>query len=358
MRAACCLPSVSPANHQPAAHLAAREAVLRKLSNPLPGAEPRDNHRPINIRAAHDRWRLIDALAARFPQITLEEWEHRCDAGRILNAMGTVCGKEYQVRAGEQLSQVFPLEIEPPVATNIRVFHEDDALVVVRKPAPLPMHPSGRFHRNTLQHLLNLAYAPQSLWPVHRLDANTTGLVLFARTRDCCRALQDQFLAGTVEKHYIVRVIGHPPQDVFFSVAPISTQPQTLGTHAIDMITGQPARTDFRVIERCSDGTALIEAVLGTGRTNQIRLHLWHLGYAVVGDPAYLSDHRIGDRQTLSVDAPPLQLHAWRLAFRHPLSGIGMRFETERPVWAQVGVQPSSSSSSKQSAQQSSLQKR
>jgi RluA family pseudouridine synthase len=314
--------------------LAEREAVLRQVTNPLPGSLPMDNRRPVNIRAAHDRWRLLDVLRARFPQIAPDEWAQRCDAGRFVNTAGGVLGKDHVVRAGEQLLQLFPLEIEPPVATDIRVLHEDEALVVVRKPAPLPMHPSGRFRRNTLQHLLNLVYAPEGLLPVHRLDANTTGLVLFARTRHCCRVLQRQFLDGSVDKHYLVRVLGHPPRDAFFCAAPISPLPGVLGTHSIDEASGQHARTDFRVLERRADGTSLLEAVLGTGRTNQIRLHLWHMGHAVVGDPAYLADHLLGDRQTLAPDAPPLQLHAWQLSFLHPVSGAAMRFETERPQWA------------------------
>ncbi len=352
-----CGPGVIAATQPSAEHLAAREAMLRRVSNPLPGALPQDNRRPLNIQAVHDRWRLLDVLGERFPQVSLHEWARRCDAGRLISAQGRVCGKDHQVRAGEQLSQMFPLEVEPPVATDIGVLHEDEALVVVRKPAPLPMHPSGRFHRNTLQHLLHLAYAPQRLWPVHRLDANTTGLVMFARSRPACRALQAQFLVGGVEKRYLVRVLGHPPQDEFCADARISTRPQALGTHSIDRVSGQCARTDFRVIERRADGTALLEAVLGTGRTNQIRLHLWDLGHAVVGDPAYLADHRLGDRQTLAVEAAPLELQAWRLGFRHPTHGVAMVFETAWPEWALAGSQVSSSSQS-QPTQQSSLQKR
>ena len=328
-------------------HIAARQAALQRVSNPLPGSLPRENRRPVNIRAAHDRWQLLDVLIARFPQVAPGEWAHRCDTGRFINTAGTIRGKDHRVRAGEQILQIFPLDIEPPVATDIRVLHEDDALVVVHKPAPLPMHPSGRFHRNTLQHLLNLAYAPEVLRPVHRLDANTTGLVILAKTRDGCRLLQRQFLAGTVDKRYLVRVIGHPPQDSFFSVAPISSIPQALGTHSIDEPSGRHARTDFHVCERRTDGTSLLEAVLGTGRTNQIRLHLWHLGYPVMGDPAYLADKQLGDTQTLAPAAPPLLLHAWRLSFHHPLSGEPLNFSTERPPWAaSQEVQPSSSSAS------------
>jgi RluA family pseudouridine synthase len=318
-----------------AERIATREAKLRAVCDPLPGSLLQENRRPVNIPASHDKRPLLEVLIDLFPQISPSEWEERCDAGRFMNYGGVVRGKEHIVRAGERVVQIFPPDIEPPVATDIRVIYEDESLIVVKKPAPLPMHASGRFHRNTLQHLMNLACEPPHIpRPVHRLDANTTGIVLFARTRHFCRLLQRQFIEGKVEKVYLVRVTGHPEADVFFSDAPISAEPGMLGTHAVDEDDGQTSRTDFKVIDRRADGTALLEAVLGTGRTNQIRIHLWHLGYPVVGDPAYLPDGLIGDTQTLDVDAQPLQLHAWKLSFAHPRTSETMRFETERPDWA------------------------
>ncbi|MES2922410.1 MAG: sulfurtransferase [Verrucomicrobiota bacterium] len=309
------------------------EAIFR-ASHPLPGSMPLENRRPINIPAAHDGRMLLEVLIDIFPQMPPAEWEARCDAGRFVNYGGTVRGKDHRVRGGERVIQIFPPDVEPPVSADIRVLYEDEAIMVIHKPAPLPMHASGRFHRNTLQHILNLACAPKYPRPVHRLDANTTGVVLFARTRHFCRLLQRQFLEGSVDKRYLVRAIGHPEQDAFFSEARISAEPDVLGTRGIDDIDGLPSRTDFQVIERCADGTTLLEAKLGTGRTNQIRVHLWQLGYPVAGDPAYLPDHRIGDTQTLDPGSPPLQLHAWKLSFQHPLSGDMMTFETERPVWS------------------------
>jgi RluA family pseudouridine synthase len=307
---------------------------IARVSDPLPGSIPRENRRPVNIPAALDGRTLLEALAGLFPQVDPAEWEARCEAGRFVNYGGSVRGKDHIVRGGERVVQIFPPDVEPPVSAEIRVLHEDEAVLVVHKPAPLPMHASGRFHRNTLQHLLNLVYAPKYPRPVHRLDSNTTGLVLFARTRHFCRLLQRQFLEGLVDKRYLVRAIGHPPEDVFFSEAPISAEPDVMGTRVVDESEGLPSRTDFTVLERCADGTTLLEARLGTGRTNQIRVHLWQLGFPVAGDPSYLPDGRTGDTQTLAPGAPPLQLHAWKLTFRHPRTGETMDFETARPGWA------------------------
>ena len=88
------------------------------------------------------------------------------------------------------------------------------------------------------------------------------------------------------------------------------------------------------MLARLADGTSLVEAKLTTGRTNQIRVHLWEMGWPVVGDPAYLPDRKIGDTQTLTPDDPPLQLHSWKLGFDHPATGARMTFETARPAWA------------------------
>ncbi len=334
VRSGCCVAAVSVDLPFSSERLAAREQAIRRVSHPLPGSVPLENRRPVNVRAVHDRWRLFDMLIDRFPQVSRAEWQARCDAGRFVHSAGDVRGKDDRVRAGEQVLQIFPLEVEPRVATDIRILYEDAALIVVGKPAPLPMHPSGRFRRNTLQHLLNLAYAPVTVRPVHRLDANTTGLVLLGKTRECCRLMQRQWMVGAVEKAYLVRVAGHPVDDVFFSDARISARPSVLGTTFIDEAGGRVSRTDFQVVERRDDGTSLLEARLGTGRTNQIRVHLWDLGHPVVGDPAYLAERLLGDTQTLDVDAPPLQLHAWSLAFCHPFSGERLHFTAVRPTWA------------------------
>jgi RluA family pseudouridine synthase len=309
------------------------ENQIARVTTPLPGAEARENRRPVNVPAACDGLTLLEALVRIFPQIPAAEWAARCDAGRFASYGGAVRGRDHRVRGGERILQVFPPAAEPAVAADIRILHEDEAIVIVNKPAPLPMHASGRFHRNTLQHILNEVYAPKYPRPAHRLDANTTGLVAFARTRRYCRLLQREFLEGRVAKIYLVRALGHPAEDGFFSEAPVSKGPATLGTREIDEDDGLAARTDFRVIERCADGTSLLEATLGTGRTNQIRLHLWDLGMPVAGDPAYLPDGKIGGTQTLEAGAPPLQLHAWKLSFRHPRTGETVCFEAPPPAW-------------------------
>jgi RluA family pseudouridine synthase len=243
---------------------------------------------------------------------------------------------QHCVHVGERYLHLLPATTEPDVNANIRILHEDESIIVVQKPAPLPLHPSGRFNRNTLQSILHTVYHPQKPRPAHRLDANTTGLVVFTRTQHFARRLQPQFAEGKVEKRYLVRVQGHPMSDTFSCDAPISTEPGEVGNREVDEKDGLPSRTEFTTLHRFADGTALLEARPLTGRTNQIRVHLWELGFPVCGDQVYLPARQIGTTQTLSLNDPPLCLHAWRLSFIHPLTQQFVTFDAERPTWANI----------------------
>jgi RluA family pseudouridine synthase len=252
----------------------------------------------------------------------------------MLNETGQAALAGQVVRAGQRYLHSVPAVIEPDVNMRIEVLHEDEAIVVLNKPAPLPMHPGGRFYRNTLQHALDTVYAPQKPRPSHRLDANTTGVVVVARTRHFAGHIQPQFARAEVQKVYLVRVSGHPVWDELVCEAPISNDAGKLGSRTVAVESGLPARTGFRVQQRFDDGTALLEARPATGRTNQIRIHLAHLGLPVRGDPAYLVGSTLGESQTLDVDAPPLCLHAWSISFRHPLDDQMVTFTAPAPAWA------------------------
>jgi RluA family pseudouridine synthase len=318
-----------PEPEKMAERIAAAQAKIDTVCEVLPGSVPLENRRPLNVAAKYDRWTLGDVLADQFPQIPSEEWARRGAERRFVSYGGKTRGMDHLVRAGERILQIFPPDVEPEVAKGIRVVWDDEAVVVIEKPAPLPMHASGRYHRNTLQHLLNQVYEPKFLRPAHRLDANTRGLVLFARTRHYCRLLQRQFLEGTVEKIYRARVLGAPHWDEKTCESSISAEPIGPGARVVDE-DGLAARTDFRVIERLADGTALLEARLGSGRTNQIRIHLWEMDMPIIGDPTYLPGRKMGDKQTLDMSDAPMELEAWKLVFTHPLTGERMRFENTK----------------------------
>lgn len=309
-----------------------RHAALLQAATPLPGSLPYDLERPLHVPAACDHFTLLDMLCHIMPHLGREHWLRLCDEGRMTTKDGIPVGAQHPVRAGEHYVHHTPAVREPDVCADLRVLHEDEAILVLHKPAPLPMHEGGRYCRNTLQYLINAVWKPLRPRSIHRLDANTTGVVLLAKTQHFARLLAPQFERGEVEKVYLARVQGHPAMDAFQCDAPVGTEAGRHGSRGIDE-DGQAALTEFRVLKRDADGSALLEARPRTGRTNQIRLHLRHLGHPIVGDSTYLAEGGIGETQTHALSDPPLCLHAWRLTFTHPLTKQRATFEAQQPAW-------------------------
>ncbi len=310
-----------------------RHEAIRRAATPLPGSVPYDHERPVHVPAACDHQTVLDVLCHVMPHIGREVWLGAAEAGRLTDKQGRPVAADHVVRAGEHYIHHTPAQCEPEVNADIRVLFEDEALLVLNKPAPLPMHVGGRFNRNTLQFMLDAVWHPLRPRTAHRLDANTTGVVVLCKTRHFASLVQPQFERGEIEKVYLARVQGHPPQDAFVCDAPVSAEAGKLGGRRVDEA-GLEARTEFHVMKRDADGTALLEARPITGRTNQIRIHLWHLGFPIVGDAAYLAGGQVGETQTLAVADPPLCLHAWKITFTHPLSKERVMHEAEPPAWA------------------------
>ncbi len=309
-----------------------REAAIRGLAATQPGSTAYDNTRKIYVPRRFVGMSLIDFLNAWHPPTPREQWVQWIEAGQ-LSSEGQVASAEQIVREGQCIEQKMQGTIEPQINADIRLIHEDEFIVVVNKPAPLPVHPSGRYNRNTLSHLMKDAYPRQKLRVAHRLDANTSGVVVLCRTYHAARLVQPQFSAGDVDKVYYARVHGHPDWDSLECNASVSALPQPGGIRAVDVADGQNACTRFQVVRRDCDGTSIIKATPLTGRTHQIRIHLWHLGHAIVGDPLYLSHRAIGSAHTLNLEDRSMCLHAARIEFVHPQSGQRTAFEAPLPEW-------------------------
>ena len=157
--------------------------------------------------------------------------------------------------------------------------------------------------------------------------------MLTARTKRFASLLQNQFFNGEVEKTYLAKILGHPKEDEFRCDLRISEDTVGVGARTA-CENGKEALTIFKVLRRNADGTSLVEAKPITGRTNQIRIHLWELGFPIVGDPLYLPDRKLGTIQTGTPDDSPLCLHAKGIAFHHPVTKAYMRFEGSNPNWA------------------------
>jgi len=309
-----------------------RQQSINKFANPLPGSTPYDNVREIHVPGRFENFALIDFLDAWHPPTGRAQWlAWLADSSITMNEQ--MVAPERTVHGGECFVQHMPNTVEPDVNAAITLLHEDELLVVVNKPAPMPSHASGRFNRNTLDYIVGAAYRPEKLRIAHRLDANTTGLVVFCRKHAASRYVQPQFTQQTVEKVYIARAHGHPTWETTTCDAPIATEPGPHGIRSVDAA-GQPAVTEFKVIKRLADGTSLLEVYPRTGRTNQIRIHLSHLSHSIVGDPLYLPDSQYGKIPTLSDDAPAMCLHAWKLSLNHPQDRRRVTYTAPLPQWA------------------------
>jgi len=318
--------------------IANRHRQIQAATTPLPGSLPYDNYRPVHVASQYEGWDLVSFLAATAVGVGRDRWAAEVSQSNLFFE-GEVVNATRRVTAGEKYEHLQKDLTEPDVNPNIEILYEDTEMVVVNKPAPLPMHPGGRYNRNTLKSIMQSVYAPEQLRHAHRLDANTTGVVLFSRTRRIAKRLQTQFaLEGDhqrVNKTYLVRIAGHPAEGHFECDAAIAKDASPAGARLLTPA-GRASRTEFETVRLLDDGTALVIARPITGRTNQIRLHLWSLGMPVVGDPSYLADGQVSKRQALEPGEPPMCLHAWRIAVTHPGSAERVEFEAPLPEWARL----------------------
>lgn len=160
--------------------------------DPLPGAGPYSSHRRMRVRERFDGMTLVDFLLAFHPPTEKRRWIEWITAGDIcIDSQVVDVGRI--VCAGDQYVHTLHNVCEPDVAPEIGVLHEDDSIIVVDKPAPLPVHPSGRFNRNTLLFLLQSVYGGDKLRMAHRLDANTSGVIVVCRSAEAATSIQTQF---------------------------------------------------------------------------------------------------------------------------------------------------------------------
>ncbi len=273
---------------------------------------------------------LLDYLCARFPYHQRTRWQQEIDAGNVLVA-GEPAHAATRLRHRQRVAYLRP-DPEPWVDDRIATLHEDAHVLAVDKPAHLPMHADGPFRRSTLVNLLQTRRQEPSLGPCHRLDRETSGVVLLARRPDSRQLLQREFEAGGVKKSYFAVVRGVVAADFEVDAAvgrnrtSVVALRRACGDAAAD---GKPAYTRFQVVERGRVNT-LLRALPKTGRTHQIRAHLEHVGHPIVGDKLYgrsdeeylafvESAKRTADARCWRDGGPSRQLlHASSLTFPHP----------------------------------------
>jgi len=293
---------------------------------------PGENLAPIEARCSPELAgkRLDLALALLFPRYSRSRLQDWIKAGFLLLDGAPVTDIRRKLKGYE----TFLLNPQPeaqdlpaaPEAIPLTICYQDAHLLVIDKPAGLVVHPgSGNWHGTLLNALLHhdpmLSQIPRA-GIVHRLDKETSGLLVVARTLTAQTHLIRQLQARTVKREYLAVVVGEVKRDGQVD-APIGRHPVDRTKMAVAE-RGKPAITHYRV-ERRFSGATLLRCTLETGRTHQIRVHLAHLGHPLLGDPVY-------GRARPGLPAFPRQaLHACRLAFTHPVTGETVCRESALP---------------------------
>jgi 23S rRNA pseudouridine1911/1915/1917 synthase len=307
--------------------------------------------------ASHAGQRLDRFLSERLPELSRTRVQNLIKQGQVSSGRATIVDVKYRVKPGDRFELSLPpiAPAEPGAETiPLNVVYEDDALIVIDKPAGLVVHPGAGHAAGTLVNAL-IAHCGNSLSGiggvarpgiVHRLDKNTSGLMVAAKTDQAHRALADQFAdhgrTGDLERGYLALVWGAPSRPHGTIDAPIGRHPTSRTKMAVLPTKGREAVTHWRLVETFGRGNepiaSLIACTLETGRTHQVRAHLAHIGHPLVGDPLYGR----GFESKLRKLPEPLQgklaglkrqaLHAEHLAFVHPTGDTLLKFNSPLPV--------------------------
>jgi 23S rRNA pseudouridine1911/1915/1917 synthase len=279
--------------------------------------------------------RLDLFLASRLKKISRSRIQGLINSGRV-RVEGEAVKPGRRMSAGERVAVDLPEpgEARPlPEPIALELLYCDDSIAAVNKPPGLLVHPlrpgqGGTLVNALLHHLGSLPDTGSPLRPgiVHRLDRDTSGVMVAARTVAAWRELGRQFRNRTVEKEYLALVRSRPPQAEGECLLPIGRSPKRRTTMSVRYAGGRPARTIYR-LEESFAGSSLLRLVIKTGRTHQIRVHLARMGCPVLGDPVYG-----GKRGGGYPPVPRQMLHARRLKIIHPVSGEPLEWTAPLPA--------------------------
>ncbi len=314
--------------------------------NPRSDSQSHAFHQRFVIRRAHEGKRLDQFLAASLPDFSRSFLQRLIrDGGVLVN--GEPTKPAHPLRRRDVVEMHVRLDTGPLVHAQdmpLHVLYEDDHLLAINKPSDMVVHPAKGHQEGTLvnallghTHTLSSRHGELRAGIVHRLDRDTSGVILVAKTDRAHATLAGQFQARTVEKHYLAVVEREPELDADRIDAPIGPNRRDRKTFTVRP-DGKPATTIYRM-QRRFRGFAELDVQILTGRTHQIRVHMAHLGHPVVADAAY--GHRgalyrselLGQKP--SEEEEPLiarqALHAARIAIAHPATGERMEFAAPLP---------------------------
>ncbi len=281
---------------------------------------------------SHPMMRLDQFLAGRYAYFSRAQWQ-RIIRDTQIQVDGKPGAVSQRIGPGSIVTYAPQVDLEPEIDTHFEVLFEDDAIVVVNKPAPCPTTRTGRYLYHTLEHLMEnylQGEVGRDLWVLHRLDIETSGAVLVAKHPEARSKLYEQFATQVIQKSYLCVTKGESPLLQRDQEMPIGMRPGSpIRIKSYPNLHGKRAHTQFLSLGQ-SGSYHLVRCYLYTGRTHQIRAHLSALNHWIVGDKHYYPDSSLFCRYVseglteadkLSLETPRLMLHAEHLGFFHPITG-------------------------------------
>jgi 23S rRNA pseudouridine1911/1915/1917 synthase len=293
------------------------------------------------VEPNYDGWRLDKYLCVKIRRLSRTRVQRiiaRDLVGEPKLKASSLLKRGQKIRIARKMLDE-PDDVPPPTA--LIELYRDEQLLVLDKPAGLPIHPTARYHHGTL--VSQLKERGVDAFPAHRLDRETSGIVVCGRTLLASQHLMESFSGGRVKKQYLAIVEGHPPA-TFEVDAPIAEGTELIRIAVrIDEVNGKPARTKFQVEKAFEHGgakLALVRCFPQTGRQHQIRIHLNRAGFPLVGDKMYgpdpgyfdrFSKHCLENEAWEKLRLPRHALHAAHIEFEHPVTRAPVSFASPLP---------------------------
>jgi 23S rRNA pseudouridine1911/1915/1917 synthase len=286
------------------------------------------------VEPNYDGWRLDKYLCVKIRRLSRTRVQRIIERDLIGSLKASSRIERGQVIRIRRKMLDEPDDVPPPSA--LKELYSDDQLLVLDKPAGLPIHPTARYHHGTL--VSQLKEKGIDAFPAHRLDRETSGIVVCGRTLEASQRLMEAFSGGGVHKQYLAIVEGTPP-DTYEVDAPIAEGTELIRIAVRIDPSGKPARTKF-VVERRFGAFAVVRAFPQTGRQHQIRIHSREAGFPLVGDKMYgpdpgyfdrFSKHCLEEEAWEKLRLPRHALHAAQIGFQHPTLKKIVSFESPLP---------------------------
>ncbi len=259
---------------------------------------------------------IEEYFSSRFSYQSKQAWVDQIRNGDI-SVNGVTAQTGYILKQGDSIITHAGVRQEPPANRKLKVVYQDSHIRVFNKPAPIPVHPSGRYFQNSMTEVLKTSYPEEVPRPVQRLDATTTGVIVFARTRQAAGILMEEFKSHRIKKEYLAIVEGEPATEKFCIDAPIGVLNGSHRGVGDQIKNAKTAKTNVQWLAS-KNGYSLLKVIPLSGRTNQIRVHLSSYGLPIYNDQVYGQG---------SADNYQYGLHAWSLEFQFLDRTMGFRVE-------------------------------